>query len=73
MSTTAQPAKRYLYLNPATGRMVSRQRLWQLRKKADGRCIVCGRKRFNATHCKRHAWIAFGLSVKSWRKKKAKQ
>ena len=37
-----------------TGLEVSRQRRWQLRKMASGKCLVCGRKRVNAKFCRVH-------------------
>jgi len=37
-----------------TGLAVSRQRRWQLRKLASGKCIVCGRRRINAKFCRVH-------------------
>lgn len=38
-------------------RAVSRQRLWQLVKKAQGRCIICGQLKspFYESYCLRHA------------------
>lgn len=36
--------KRYLYAHPDNGHMVSRQRIWQLRQRAKGRCVRCGTK-----------------------------
>lgn len=35
---------------------VSRQRLWQIRKKAEGKCMTCGdvRDPLSATHCTKH-------------------
>lgn len=38
-------------------RKVSRQRMWQIRKKESNRCVICGKKLFNATHCYKHAVI----------------
>jgi predicted amidophosphoribosyltransferase len=40
----ANEAKRYLYPNPKNGRLVSRQRLWQIRKRDEGLCTVCGKE-----------------------------
>lgn len=39
-----------------TPRTVTRQRLYQLRKKAEGKCVVCGnpRSKVNATYCEHH-------------------
>jgi hypothetical protein len=49
---------RYLYPHPDDGRvLVSRQRLWQLRKLAEGRCLECGGALVTATHCQRHRLI----------------
>lgn len=33
---------------------ISRQRRWQLRKLAAGKCKICGRKRVNAKYCRVH-------------------
>lgn len=33
---------------------VSRQRRWQLRKMAAGKCLVCGRPKINAKFCRMH-------------------
>jgi hypothetical protein len=38
-----------------SGKPLSRQRLWQLRKKKEGKCIICGAKRATANHCRKHA------------------
>lgn len=32
----------------------SRQQRWQMRKKRDGKCVVCGKKSVTAYHCERH-------------------
>lgn len=36
---------------------LSRQRRWQLRKRAEGKCVTCGRLREGGTamHCAKHA------------------
>lgn len=34
---------------------VSRQRKWQLRKRREKRCQVCGQKAVTAMHCLKHA------------------
>lgn len=34
---------------------VSRQRLWQLRRKKKGLCIICGAKAVTSLHCAEHA------------------
>lgn len=36
--------KKYRYANPVNGKPVSRQRIWQLRNRSKGRCIICGKK-----------------------------
>lgn len=36
------------------GEMISRQRLWQIRMQAAGRCIVCGAQATTAIHCETH-------------------
>jgi len=33
---------------------ISRQRAWQMRKRAAGQCVLCGKPRVNATHCETH-------------------
>jgi len=33
---------------------ISRQRAWQMRKRAAGLCIICGKPRVSATHCEAH-------------------
>lgn len=38
--------------------MNTRQRIWQLKRLADGKCIICGKARGpngTKTHCRRHA------------------
>lgn len=40
----AKRKKRYLYKHPENGAKVSRQRIWQLRQKSKGKCIICGKK-----------------------------
>jgi len=37
---------------------ISRQRAWQMRKRAAGLCIICGKPRVSATHCEAHR-VAF--------------
>ncbi len=34
---------------------ISRQRKWQLRKKALGLCTICGKESTTADYCKKHA------------------
>jgi len=36
--------KRYLYKHPVNGKKVTRQRLWQLKQKKKGRCVICGER-----------------------------
>lgn len=38
-----------------TGLTVSRQRKWQLRKKKECRCVLCGDKLFTKNDCYEHA------------------
>ena len=38
----------------ADGKPLSRQRIWQLRKKKEGKCIVCGAPAVVATFCETH-------------------
>lgn len=33
---------------------ISRQRQWQLKKKAQGLCEICGKERVNASYCETH-------------------
>lgn len=40
--------------------MPSRQRKWQMRMKAEGRCGLCGAKAVTALHCERHAEMVHG-------------
>lgn len=49
---------RYLYPHPVTGEPVSRQRIYQLRRQAEGRCQRCGKAlTLYAIECaKCHAW-----------------
>jgi hypothetical protein len=35
--------------------MASRQAEWQKRRKAEGKCIICGKPLHNATYCLKHA------------------
>ncbi len=46
--------KTYKYPHPDTGRLVSRQRLWQIRKKIAGLCLTCGRQVCKAGLCSKH-------------------
>jgi len=41
---------------------VSRQRIWQLRKYAEGKCVICGAGATTAQHCDAHAQQARVLS-----------
>ncbi len=54
---------------------VSRQRKRQMRMKRDGRCVICGKPRINATHCRRHSRSAVHWTQKSthkhWEKRQA--
>ena len=34
------------------GTYVSRQTIWQLKRKAEGKCITCGQPRVTKTHCR---------------------
>lgn len=48
--------KKYLYPHPDNPlKLVSRQRVHQLRKKAKGICVVCTKKAVTAQHCRFHA------------------
>lgn len=44
--------------------LLSRQRRWQLRKRAEGRCTICGRPRDGGTrqHCRIHAEMHNGYN-----------
>jgi len=46
--------KIYKYLNPITGRQVSRQRMWQLQQVALGLCYVCMKPATNGRYCRQH-------------------
>ncbi len=46
--------KTYKYLNPVTGRQVSRQRMWQIRKELAGCCIICGQLAVTGYFCEEH-------------------
>jgi hypothetical protein len=35
--------------------MVSRQYKWQLKKRAQGLCVICGQPTFTKWHCREHA------------------
>ena len=50
---------------------ISRQRRWQVKMKANGRCIQCGQKSINVTYCDRHRKLQLGYE-KKWRLKKKK-
>lgn len=44
-------------LDEFTNLPVSRQRKWQLRQNAKGRCVICGQPRpGHRTCCDKHAW-----------------
>lgn len=47
---------------------VSRQRKYQLRKRDEGKCVVCAKPRVNATHCKAHAAHAAELAQQQYHK-----
>lgn len=48
---------------------ISRQRRWQIRKKAEGKCIVCGKERVIELYCEEHR-IKINIIHKKWREKK---
>lgn len=52
--------KNYLYPHPTVpGKMISRQRVWQLRKVANGRCYICGQDAvLSGYRCLKHAIAA---------------
>jgi len=52
--TGTKNGPQYRYLNPITGKMVSRQRIWQLRQKQAGRCLFCGRVAVKSGRCIKH-------------------
>src|SRR3989442_14075304 len=43
---------------------VSRQRIWQLKKRAQGRCINCGGMRFTELYCKYHSKLKSSQTMK---------
>lgn len=47
---------RYEYFNPnnPTGFKISRQRLYQLRKIKEDKCIICGKEKIFAKYCQKH-------------------
>ena len=51
-------------------KVVSRQRVWQLRMKAEGRCMLCGKPRATVSYCRKHANLRNMLNRKRyWRLK----
>jgi hypothetical protein len=48
----------------------SRQYLWQLRKKKEGNCIICGEPSISANHCMKHHVVAREAGFKAARLKK---
>jgi tRNA(Ile2) C34 agmatinyltransferase TiaS len=63
---------RYLYEAP-DGRMVSRQRIWQIQREAEGACNQCGeRKAVRGKKCNRCATVHVAVSNASRLKRMAK-
>lgn len=49
---------------------VSRQRRWQIEKKKEGRCVICGKPSITQYHCDRHRKEASRRSLERYYRKK---
>lgn len=49
-----------------TADMPSRQYLYQQRKRAEGKCVLCGAAAVNKTHCRKHRMTAAKISQKGY-------
>lgn len=49
---------------------LSRQRIYQLRQRRKGRCILCRKRAVTALHCAEHAQAASGHSLRAYHRKK---
>lgn len=47
----------------------TRQQKWQIRKRKEGKCIICGQPLFSKNHCYKHLVAARGRSRAYSRKK----
>ena len=50
--------------------MISRQRRWQIKKKAGGMCVICGKPRINAGHCEEHRQQQSELKARVYHEKR---
>ena len=48
---------------------LSRQRRWQIKKRAAGLCIICGKKAVNDWYCQRHK-LAQNILIREWMRRR---
>lgn len=51
---------------------MNRQRAWQIKQEAAGKCRVCGKRAVNKNHCKKHAKQAAERALAWYYKNKKK-
>ncbi len=47
---------------------ISRQRRWQIKKRAEGFCMICGKPRVNASYCETHRKEINKINLKNQKK-----